>query len=101
MRRLLSFAAAVCGVVSLVACGELGVSSSKVAAAAQASGCDNSGFYIENKISGSKEVIYDCSFPDGSTKCVTYAGGIANDSTDVVRLVFASTLGAKKPSCLS
>jgi hypothetical protein len=70
-----------------------------IAAASGASSCDTTGYYIKSRFDGGKQSIYNCWF--GSTiKCVTYSGGIANDETDVVRLLFANTLSAGRPACV-
>lgn len=86
-------------VVVAAGCDSSSSSPAKVAEAAGASSCDNSGYYLIIKTTGEKETIYDCSFPSGQ-KCVTYANGIANDSTQTVRIVFSTALGQKQPSCL-
>ena len=75
------------------------VSPGTVASAAGALSCDSSGYYITTAVSG-KETVYDCSMASGKTLCVTYHGGIASDSTEIVRLAFANTLLTTKPSCL-
>ena len=86
--------------LALAGCGG-SASPAQVATAAHAESCDNSGFYIVSKITGSKETVYDCSFAVFPySRCVTYQGGIAADSTSVVRFLFASVLGQTKPSCL-
>jgi hypothetical protein len=71
----------------------------RVTSEAAADHCDNSGYYEESQITGAKQTIYDCSI-NGKMKCVTENGGIASDSTEEVRLLFQSALGARKPSCL-
>lgn len=84
--------------MALAGCGG-GTSPSQVAQAAGASSCDKSDYYLIIKTTGEHETIYDCVFPSG-LKCVTYQNGIANDSTEVARLVFSTSLGTPKPSCL-
>lgn len=74
-------------------------SASTVASAIGAQSCDDSGFTIKSLVSGT-ETIYDCSV-DGSNLCVTYKGGVATDSTDVVKLAFANSLGTDGPFCLN
>lgn len=87
--------------LTLAGCGGGDPTGAKVAAAASASNCEQSNYGIVMRLAGGKtERIYNCNFADGSVKCVTYANGIANDSTALVRLVFATKLGAGKPSCL-
>jgi hypothetical protein len=76
-----------------------GTPPSTVAAASGAISCDDSGYSVVSKITGARNEIYDCSFVSGE-KCVTYESGVADDSTAEVRILFASTLGSKKPSCL-
>lgn len=78
--------------------GHSSTSPSAVAAAIGAQSCDDSGFTISTLISG-QETVYDCSI-DGNAYCVTYKGGLATDSTSVVKLAFANTLGSVGPSCL-
>lgn len=85
---------------TLAGCGGSAASPTKVAEAAGASHCDNSGFYIESKLTDKKETIYDCRFPAGLPKCVTYSGNIASNSTDEVSLLFEGSLNARKPACL-
>lgn len=75
-------------------------SPSTVAAAAGASSCDSSGYYIKTTVGG-KQTVYDCFMPSGKTICVTYHAGVASDSTVLVRAIFANTLGATTPSCLA
>jgi hypothetical protein len=66
-----------------------------------ASSCSSSGYEITSKIDDSKQTIYDCLMPSGNYKCVTRENGIDNDSTETVKLLFASTLGASKPACIA
>jgi len=81
-------------------CGGSSTSSSDVATAAGAQSCDQSGYGITSQITNKTQPIFDCSFSDGSAKCVTYANGIASNSTAMVRLLFQNKLGSGKPSCL-
>jgi hypothetical protein len=85
----------------LSGCGGGAASPAEVASGAGATSCDNSGFYIQNKLSGGKSVIYDCRFARKLPKCVTYSGNIASDSTDEVALLFQGSLNAGKPPCLA
>lgn len=88
-------------VLVLAGCGGGGAASpSTVATAAGATACDNSGFYVENKISKDKSTIYDCRFAHGLPKCVTYSGNIASDATEEVQLLFSNAINAQKPTCL-
>ena len=64
-----------------------------------ASSCSNSGYYIQNRLDGSKQTIYDCQFPR-RMRCVGEEGGITSDITEEVRLVFSTTLGSGKPACI-
>jgi hypothetical protein len=66
-----------------------------------ADSCTISGYFIQSKLDGSKQTIYDCLMPSGSYKCVTENGGIDSDSTAVVRLLFANTLSGGKPTCIA
>lgn len=89
--------------ILLAGCGGSTVSTSQVAAAASAQSCDNSGFYVQSKITNEKDTIYDCRF-SGATlpKCVTYSGNIARDATEEVTLLFSDTVGGQgKPRCLA
>lgn len=72
-----------------------------VARAAGAATCDNSGFYIQSKLTSEKDVIYDCRFGRALPKCVTYSGNIASDATEQVSLLFAGSLNSSKPACLA
>jgi hypothetical protein len=85
----------------LAGCGGGGPSASQVATAAGASFCNNSGFYIQSKLTGNKSVIYDCRFAGKLPACVTYSGSIASDATATVQLLFANSLDGRKPACLS
>jgi hypothetical protein len=85
----------------LAGCGGGAASPSKVASVAGATTCDNSGFYVQSKLTGHKDVIYDCRFARKLPKCVTYSGNIANDATGEVQLLFSGSLNARKPACLS
>lgn len=73
--------------------------SARVASASGATSCSATFYAVTNRLDGSKARIYDC-FVKGRERCVTYENGIASDSTETVRLVFATTLGSGKPSCL-
>lgn len=77
-----------------------GPAASSVASLIGADYCDKSGFYVESKLNGSKSTIYDC-MTGAKARCVTVDGGLPNDSTLVVRLLFANVLGGEKPTCLS
>jgi hypothetical protein len=81
--------------------GALADQSAQVAAVANATSCTDTGYYLQSKLDGSKEVIYDCAIP-GSVwnQCVTEQGGIASNATEEVRLLFANALGGQRPSCL-
>lgn len=85
----------------LAGCGGSGVSASQVASAAGAKTCSDSGFYIQSKLTGNKLVIYDCRFVGRLPACVTYSGNIATNATVAVQFLFASSLGAREPACLS
>ena len=105
MKRLglLRWAAGVCGLFTFAlvsGCGSGGPSPSDVATAAAATSCNLSAYAIVSQLTGKQEAIFDCTFPDGSVKCVTYANGIATDSTEAVRLLFANKLGPGRPPCL-
>jgi len=91
--------AAVAAAAVLAGCG--GTSPSQVAIAAGARFCNNSGFYIQSKLTGNKSVIYDCRFAGKLPACVTYSGSIASDATATVQLLFANSLDGRKPACLS
>lgn len=72
------------------------------AAAQAASGadvCSSSGYWITTAAAG-KEIVYDCLIGSKAV-CVTYKDGIATDSTVLVKAVFANTLGANKPECVT
>jgi hypothetical protein len=76
-----------------------GVSGSTVAAAAHANACFSSGYSLRNNLTGGNETVFDCSFPDGFVRCVTYVGGFAADATANVQVLFANAPG--KPPCLT
>lgn len=75
--------------------------SSEIQTAIGATSCSLSGYGIMSKLTGENEPIYDCAMPSGAEKCVTYSGGIATDSTAVVKLLFANTLSGGRPACVS
>lgn len=88
--------------VSLLSgCGGGAASPSQVAGAAGATMCDNSGFYVQSKLTNEKQVIYDCRFAAKLPKCVTYSGNIADNATVEVQLLFSQSLNSKKPACLA
>jgi len=64
-----------------------------------ATSCDNSGYYVQSQLDGSKQIIYDCQMASGNWKCVTENGGIASDSTAEVKLLFTNTLSGGEPFC--
>jgi hypothetical protein len=66
-----------------------------------ASNCADSGYYITNKLDGSRRTIYDCAMQSGRLRCVTEENGVASDETATVRLLFQNTLGTTKPMCLT
>lgn len=102
LKKLVIYVAAAACVVSVVAgCGSATVSPSHVASVAGATSCDNSGFYIQSKLTGDKAVIYDCRFAEKLPKCVTYSGNIASDATEEVQLLFATSINSQHPACLS
>jgi hypothetical protein len=86
---------------ALAACGGGGTASAAVVAqAANATSCDDSGFYMKPQSgNGGKEEIYDCHFAKRLPECVTYDGNIANNSSDVVSGVFSTAIG-RRPPCL-
>lgn len=63
--------------------------------------CQDSGYYLTNRLDGSKAELYDCNMRNGSYRCVTDQNGLAADVTAEARLVFRSTLGSEKPSCVT
>jgi hypothetical protein len=73
--------------------------STSIATAIGASSCSASSFEVTSKLDGSKARIYDCVMNDGTEKCVTREGGINQDRTAIVRLLFQSTLSGGRPSC--
>jgi hypothetical protein len=62
--------------------------------------CSATDFYLQNRLDGSKETIYDCTTPAKGEMCVTYAGHVATNATETVKLLFANALGSSKPSCI-
>jgi hypothetical protein len=87
---------------ALAGCGGSGPSPAEVARAAGATSCDNSGFYIQNRLSNTKDVIFDCRFAGSLPKCVTYSGNIADDASEQASLLFSTSVGHQgKPRCLA
>jgi uncharacterized protein (UPF0333 family) len=75
--------------------------SSKIASDIGAVECSQSEYGIVNKLTDSTSRFYDCEMTNGNYKCVTYEHGVENDVTAQVEVLFASTLGATKPLCIS
>lgn len=63
--------------------------------------CDDSGYYLTNRLDGTKAELYDCNMRNGSYKCVTDQNGVADDVTVEAKLSFASALGSEKPTCVT
>jgi hypothetical protein len=63
--------------------------------------CDNSGYYVQNRLDNTKQTIYDCQMDSGTYKCVTESGSVISDSTAEVSQLFQSTLDGSKPTCVS
>ena len=101
VRRLILSGALVTAAALLAGCGGGAASPGTVAQAAGATSCDNSGFFVESKLTNEKDVIYDCRFADALPKCVTYSGNIARDATTEVSYLFAGSLNGGKPKCLA
>jgi hypothetical protein len=99
-RRIVVVALTLLGAV-LAGCGGGAASPTKVAQVAGASYCDNSGYFIQSKLTSSKETIYDCRFGRRLPECVTYSGNIATNSTSDVQFLFVDALNAKRPECLT
>ena len=92
--------AAAFGAVALFAatgCG--GANPDEVASKVGATSCNNSGWYIENRFTGDKQTIYDCTI-NGSIRCVTYSGGVAEDETEYAKFFFEDVLSTDRPSCV-
>jgi hypothetical protein len=80
--------------------GGSGTPASTVAKAAGAESCEDSGYGLVIRTTNKKETIYNCTVANGTTKCVTYRGGVAQDSTARVRLFWKTALKSQRPSCL-
>ncbi|MGH3429627.1 MAG: hypothetical protein ACRDQZ_19005 [Mycobacteriales bacterium] len=100
MKKLAFIAPLIAVVTLLAACGGGAASPDKVAVAAGATSCDNSGFYIQSKLTNEKDVVYDCRFAQKLPKCVTYSGNVADDATDEVQVIFSNSLNSRRPACL-
>jgi hypothetical protein len=74
-------------------------SASSIATQAGADSCTTTGFYITDQLSGEKDDLFDCSFPDGSEKCVIRSHGLTRDATAEAKALFASQLGTTTPLC--
>jgi len=88
--------------LALAGCGS-GVSRpdpSKLAQTIGAASCQDSGYYLENRVDHSKTEVYDC-LRDGFYICVIQENGIAKNVTREARLVWADTLATDEPTCAS
>ena len=93
--------AALAAVVMVAAgCGGTSNRAGQVAVDIGATTCTSSGYGIVSKVDHSKTPIYNCTL-HGRDVCVTEENGIAQDSTALVRLLFANTLSGGKPSCVT
>ncbi len=102
IRGLILGGSLLAAVALLAGCGGGAASPGTVAQAAGATSCDNSGFYIQSKVTSDKQVIYDCRFSGGGLpKCVTYTGNIASNETELVSILFSNSVGSGKPRCLT
>jgi hypothetical protein len=88
-------------VLFVVGCGggSLDDRSSQVASDIQADSCTATRYYLIMRDNQEKVLIYDCQ-KNGRTYCVTEQNGIASDSTELARAVFADSLTGK-PSCVT
>jgi len=93
--------AATASAIFIAGCGASVVAPSRVAAAAGATTCSNSGFYVRSKVTGNKSVIYNCRFAHKLPACVIFSSNIATNATDLVQLLFVDYLGPQRPACLS
>jgi hypothetical protein len=99
--RALPCIAAIALIASACGASATADQSTKVAAAANARSCNDSGYYVQSKLNGDKSVIYNCTMLNDNVRCVTYEGGIASDSTETVKLLWANVLSGAKPDCIS
>lgn len=98
MIRLALFAA----LVALGAgCGGAADRSAQIADSIGSKSCEQTDYYIQSKLDGSKATIYDCVSFVGVRKCVTEQAGIIHDSTETVKLLFADTLSGGRPDCVT
>jgi len=84
----------------LSGCGGGAASPTKVAQMAGATSCDNSGYFVQSKLTNKKDVVYDCRFAHRLPECVTYSGNIASNATSEVQFLFSDALNASRPPCL-
>jgi hypothetical protein len=90
--------------ISLAGCGGSSISRpnpDKLATTIGAAWCEDSGFYLTNRLDGSKAEVFNCNMENGSYKCVSEEGGIANDVTAEFKASLATALvrEADKPTC--
>lgn len=100
--------AAIVAAVTLLAagCGGSSVSTAnpdKLAAQINAAWCQDSGFYLTNRLDRSKAEVYDCNLRNGSYECVSEEGGIPQNVTSEFRAVIATAIvkDQEKPSCVT
>lgn len=83
-------------------CGGSGISkpnADNLAAQISASSCDDSGYYLTNRLDGSKAEVFSCDV-GGVEKCVMEQGGVAQDVTVEFKAFLSTTLGTgDKPTC--
>jgi hypothetical protein len=63
-----------------------------------AESCTDAGFALENGLDGSREFVYDCTFPS-RRRCITVTNGITRDATADVKRLFANMPGDVHADC--
>ena len=58
----------------------------------------DTGYVLTDKVDGSKRALYDCTFRNGRSKCVTEQGGLVSNVTDEVRELWKTLLNGHRPA---
>jgi hypothetical protein len=96
---LLRSATAAAIVSALLGCGDRG-SPGKVAEAAGAERCEDSGYTLALRAADGEATNWSCTFANGTTRCFTYDDEEAEDATDMVRQLWRSAPSSRRPACL-
>jgi hypothetical protein len=63
------------------------------------SSCFDTGYTLDLRPAHESPQLYDCSFADGSEKCVVRLNGVTEDETSLAKALFKQSLGTTTPTC--